>query len=69
MGFVCHPGMQLNYSRIRWQPPCKEDFFRCLDGTLCNSKKKLCDGNKDCSYGEDELSRREYGVGCLLTYA
>lgn len=55
-GSECHPGMQLNYSRIRWQPPCKEDFFRCLDGTLCNSKKKLCDGNKDCSYGEDELS-------------
>ena len=40
--------------------PCLCQEFRCNDGIFCLDKSKICNGEKDCPSGEDELLK-EHG--------
>ena len=33
---------------------CNKNYFRCVDGRKCVSRKRLCDGRMDCEDGSDE---------------
>lgn len=33
---------------------CAEEEFKCVSSQSCIEKTKLCNGIKDCPYGEDE---------------
>ena len=43
------------------EKPCLCQEFRCNDGVFCLDKSKVCNGEKDCPEGEDELIKKEYG--------
>jgi hypothetical protein len=46
--------MLINFYNV-FSGTCKENEFKCADGSKCISKLSTCDDVKDCDDGSDEI--------------